>query len=122
MMLIDVATARMQIRSDETFDDALVVAYIKAVSNAIINYVDISSYVDSTGEIPVDSNDMPDVTLPPEWGLACMIEVANHYRFRENDADGNIMSGVVGGQFGYGYPFGRTAIGLLFPYRMPGMA
>lgn len=119
MMLITLAQARAQIRSDDTYDDALLSAYIAAVSNVIINYVDVSAYIDSTGEIPVDSNDMPDVDLPDEWNLACMIEVSSHYRFRENDADGNLMSGVVGGQFGYGYPLGRTSLGLLFPYRKP---
>jgi hypothetical protein len=117
MMLIDLPTARAQIRSDDTFDDALVTAYILAVSSAIVNYVDISPYVDSTGEIPVDSNDMPIPELPEDWNLACMIEVARMYRFRENDAADHIDK-----DFGYGYPFGKTAIGLLFPYRIPGLA
>lgn len=117
MMLIDIATARMQIRSDDTYDDALVGSYILAVSNAIINYVNTADYIDSTGEIPVDSNDMPEVEIPNDWRLACMIEVARMYRFRENDSDDHIDP-----QFGYGYPFGKTAIGLLFPYRLPTVA
>lgn len=117
MMLIDIPTARAQIRSDDTFDDALVGAYILSVSQSIIEYVDTSAYIDSTGEIPVDSNGMPDVDIPYPWRLACMIEVARMYRFRENDADDHIDP-----QFGYGYPFGKTAIGLLWPYRMPGIA
>lgn len=117
MMLIDLPTARAHIRSDDTYDDALVTGYILAVSNAIVNYVDISTYIDSTGDIPVDSNDMPTVDIPEEWRLACMIEVARMYRFRENDAADHIDK-----DFGYGYPFGKTAIGLLFPYRTPGLA
>lgn len=117
MMLIDLATARAQIRSDDTVDDTLVNAYILAVSSAIAKYVDTSAFIDSTGEIPVDSSDMPLGAIPDEWRLACMLEVARMYRFRENDADDHVDA-----QFGYGYAFGKTALGLLFPYRMPGIA
>lgn len=116
MMLIDLATARAQIRSDETVDDALVVAYIEAVSESILNYVDVDHYIDSTGEVPVDSSGVA-LDVPTPWRLACMLEVARMYRFRENDADDHVDP-----QFGYGYPFGKTAMGLLFPYRMPGIA
>lgn len=116
MMLIDLATARAQIRSDETVDDALVVAYIEAVSESILNYVDVAHYIDSTGEVPVDSAGLA-LDVPEPWRLACMLEVARMYRFRENDADDHVDA-----QFGYGYPFGKTAMGLLFPYRMPGIA
>lgn len=121
MMLISLQDARDQTRSNGAPDDAYMETLIRAVSSAIANYVDVSFYIDSDGTIPVDSNDMAE-GVPEEWRLACMIEVASHYRFRENDADGNLMSGVVGGQFGYGYPFGRTALGLLFPYRLPTIA
>lgn len=117
MMLITLQEAREQTRSQGNPDDAYLISLIRAVSSAILNYVYIADYVDSTGEIPVDSNDMPDAELPEEWALACMIEVARHYRYRENDAQDQVDA-----QFGYGYPFGRTAIGLLFPYRMPGLA
>jgi hypothetical protein len=117
MNLITLAEARYQIRSDDIYDDSDVLATIAAVSSAILNYVDTDSYIDSTGELPVNSANMPDFTYPDEWNLACKIEVARHYRFRENDSEDHIDS-----QFGYGYPFGKTAIGLLFPYRTPGMA
>lgn len=117
MMLITLAQARAQIRSDDTYDDADVIATIQAVSSAILNYVDTRALIDSTGEIPESSAGVPDVNYPEEWNLACKIEVARHYRFRENDSDDHIDP-----QFGYGYPFGKTAIGLLWPYRMPGIA
>lgn len=116
MMLITLDQARAQIRSDETVDDALVLAYIQAVSESILNYVDVAYYIDSTGEVPVDSSDLA-LDVPEPWRLACMIEVARMYRFRENDAGDHVDA-----QFGYGYPFGKTAMGLLFPYRMPGIA
>lgn len=117
MMLIDLATARMQIRSDVTYDDAYLLGLIRSVSASILNYVDTSTYQDSSGDLPENSAGMPDFEYPEDWNLACQIEVARMYRFRENDSDDHIDA-----QFGYGYPFGKTAIGLLFPYRMPGMA
>jgi hypothetical protein len=116
MMLISLEVARLQIRSDDTADDSLVIAYIQAVTRAILNYVNQEPFLDSTGELYVDSNDIV-LDVPEDWRLACMIEVARMYRFRENDADDHIDA-----QFGYGYPLGKTAIGLLFPYRMPGIA
>lgn len=116
MNLIDLETARAQIRSDESSDDALVLAYIAAVSSAILHYVNLEPYVDSTGELYEDSNGVA-LDVPEDWRLACMIEVARMYRFRENDSEDHIDA-----QFGYGYPFGKTAIGLLFPYRLPTIA
>lgn len=116
MNLITLEQARAQIRSDLTVDDALVEAYIASVSESILNYVDVAHYIDSTGEVPVDSSNIA-LGVPEPWRLACMLEVARMYRFRENDADDHVDP-----QFGYGYPFGKTAMGLLFPYRMPGIA
>jgi hypothetical protein len=116
MNLITLEQARAQIRSDDTVDDALVDTYIAAVSESILNYVDVSYYIDSTGEVPVDSSNVA-LDVPQAWRLACMLEVARMYRFRENNADDHVDP-----QFGYGYPFGKTAMGLLFPYRMPGIA
>ena len=116
MMLISLQDARDQTRSNSNPDDTYMETLIRAVSAAIANYVDVSFYIDSDGTIPVDSNDYAE-GVPEEWRMACMIEVARHYRFRENDAEDHIDA-----QFGYGYPFGKTAIGLLFPYRMPGIA
>lgn len=116
MMLIDLETARAQTRSQGNPDDAYLLALILAVSTAIANYVDVSVYIDSDGTIPVDSNDIG-TDVPESWRLACMIEVARHYRYRENNSEDHVAD-----QFGYGYPFGKTAIGLLFPYRTPGIA
>lgn len=113
MNLVTLEQVRSHIRSDDTFDDSLVEAYIAAASSAVLKYVG-DTFNDTDGVIPIDTDGIPEV--PEDVKIACLLLIGDFYKNREPTPDD-----VVGDQWGYGY-LPRAVIALLYPYRTPSIA
>jgi hypothetical protein len=117
MNLVTLERAREHLRSDETYDDAYVMALIAAASSAVLKYVG-DTFNDTDGVIPLDSDGFPDV--PEDVRIACLLLIGDFYKNREGKQEDSI-GGVLGIPSGYGY-LSRAVVALLFPYRTPTLA
>lgn len=116
--LVTLAQARQQCRVDDFDsdgngpDDAVLNLLIAAASKSVLNYLDGAAFLDSDGNVPVDSDGNPD-GVPEDVQLATLFLVAEWFKNREAAQDG-----AVDAQFGYAY-LPRPVVSLLYPYRSP---
>lgn len=123
--LVSVEEAREHLRIDTDADDFWLDMMITAVSAAVLAWLkeDWRAYLpiqDSNGEILEDSNgdtypvldELSNQVPKPQVKAAVLIELAQHYRFR----DGSGVAAVPS-NWGYGYSLGVGATCILAPLR-----
>lgn len=116
MKLVTLAEAKYQLMMDHDQDDPYIELLIQGASAAVVEYLKSgATFLDSSGEVPVDSNGDPE-GVPWQVKVATLILVAEWYKHREAEQDGKVDA-----QFGYGY-LPQTVINLLYPLRDPAMA
>lgn len=121
MNLVTLDEARNHIRTDSDADDAWLNTWIPAISQAVLAWLkdDWRAYepsVDGDGEIIVDSNDDPipavgtddEYIVKPIVAAACLVELAQQYRFRDGSG-----AAAVPSHAGHGYTLGAGATSLL---------
>ncbi len=112
MMLVSLEEARAHIRSDTNDDEADLTLKIKGASAAVMTYIKVASWADSSGLVPVDSSGVAYDT-PDDIKSACLLLIGEFYKNREGE-----QSQPVDGQYGYGF-LSRAVLALLYPYRVP---
>lgn len=114
MMLISLnqAKAHLSIDEDITKDDNQITLKIRAASAMVVNYLKSAAdeFLDSSGEVEVDSNDDP-VGVPPVVYAATCLLVEDLYRNR---------GGVETGMYGPG-DLPRSVTAILYPLRDPAL-
>lgn len=123
--LVSVEEAREHLRIDTDADDFWLDMMITAVSAAVLAWLkeDWRAYLplqDSNGEILEDSNgdtypvldELSNQVPKPQVKAAVLIELAQHYRFR----DGSGVAAVPS-NWGHGYSLGAGATCILAPLR-----
>jgi hypothetical protein len=113
MMLVTLEQAKAHIRVDFDDEDAEIEIYLKAASQAIVNYLQEGDalFMDSDGDIIEDSNGIAiDVTY--EIKAATLLMVGYLYRYRDNN-DGEAF------EMGY---LPKPVTALLYHLRKPGYA
>jgi hypothetical protein len=123
--LISIDEARDHLRIDTDADDLWLDLWISAVSSAVLAWLkdDWRAYepaVDSNGDVLEDSagdeipalDQLGNATPKPQVKGAVLIEIAQHYRFR----DGSGVAAVPS-HWGYGYTLGAGATALLASLR-----
>lgn len=103
-MIVTIAEARDQLQSAHSADDVHLTQLISAASEAVLTYLKLG-----------DSSMIP-ATATFATKQATLILVAEFYRNREGEQDGEI-----GQEFGYGY-LPRPVVALLYPHRDPSVA
>ncbi|MFL1404190.1 head-tail connector protein [Marinobacter sp. M1N3S26] len=119
-MLITLEDAKAQIRMDHDDDDALIDLLARAASEAVLGYLKSAadSFLDSSGQVPVDSNEVP--VVPFRVKAATMILTAEMYKNPEGLVEDPI-GGAAQITYGYGY-LPRSVVALLYPLRDPACA
>lgn len=130
MMLVTLAEAKHHLRIDGNDDDGWLNIMIPGVSEAVMVWLKESwrAYVqgvDSNGDPVLDSSGNPvpevdsngDPIVRPVVRSAVLIELAQHYRFRDGKD-----AGVVPAHAGHGYILGAGATSLLNGLRRPTLA
>lgn len=84
VQLASLARARDQIRSDTNYDDADLTLTIEAASEAVLNYIDDHTFLNSAGEADFDSDDEP-VDVPAPIQKAVLMIVAMLYTDRDGE-------------------------------------
>lgn len=116
MMLVTLEEAKYQLMMDHDQDDPYIMLLIQAASAAVVEYLkDGATFLDSSGEVPVDSAGDPE-GVPFQVKAATLILIAEWYKNREAEQDG-----AIDPQWGYGY-LPRPVTALLYPLRDPAMA
>lgn len=116
MMLVTLQQAKDHLRVDYDDEDAEITLLSQAAGAAIIDYLKSgATFLDSSGDVPVDSSGDPD-GVPYQVQAASLILIAELYKNREAEQDGEVNS-----QFGYGY-MPRSVVALLYPLRDPAIA
>lgn len=118
MQFCTLEEARDHLRLDTADEDNYVSLLIHSASAAVYGYIKGSSpdWLDSSGEPFVDSSGHADV--PPDVRNATLLMVG--YLFKDRDNNG-LYKQNTGGNFEHGY-LPRPVIGMLYRYRMPGLA
>lgn len=120
MMLVTLEQAKQQLQMDHDADDSFIELQIKIASEAIVGYLkDQATFLDSSGEVPVDSSGAPE-GVPFRAQAATLILVAEMYKNREGLTEDPI-GGAAQITYGYGY-LPRSVVALLYPLRDPALA
>jgi hypothetical protein len=108
MMLVSVNQASDYLRRDTTADDSLLLLLVQSASQAVVSYLQTASWLDSDGEIALDSDgeEMP-VPAAVQWATLHLIGFL--YRNRDANPDQAFAPGYL--------PAPVTA--LLYPHRDP---
>lgn len=111
VMIVTLDQASEHLRRDTTDDDADLTLKIEAASKAVITFLKSgATFLDSQGDVPLDSSGIP--VVPEDIKAATLVLIGILYR----DRDGQEMD-----KWKQGYlPFTVTA--LLYPYRDPALA
>ena len=117
VMLVSLDQASEHLRRDTTDDDADLLVKVKAASQAVLNYISDSSFLNSSGEPDYDSAGSP-VGVPDAIQSAVLILIGNLYtdrfgnEYTEPKASADLLrSGNI--------ILPRTVHFLLDPYRSP---
>ena len=120
MMLITLQQAKDHLMMDHDQDDTHITLLANAAGAAVIEYLkDGATFLDSSGEVPVDSAGEPD-GIPYNVQAATLILLAEMYKNREGLTEDPI-GGAAQITYGYGY-LPRSAVALLYPLREPTVA
>lgn len=112
MMLVSLQQARNHLRSDDSDDDADLSLKILAASAAVLAYLkDGATFVDSNGDVPVDSYGDP-VGVPRQVQAATLLMVGYLYRLRDENEDEAYEHGYLP----------KPVTSLLYPLRDPAIA
>jgi len=125
MDLVTLQDARNHIRTDSDADDAWFAVWIPAISQAVMSWLkedwrafepildeNGNPLLDSNGDaIPFEDSD-GDRTVKPMVRAACLIELAQQYRFRDGAG-----AAAVPSEWGHGYVLGAGATSLLVSVR-----
>ena len=103
-MIVTVADAHAQLAIAHSSDDTLLQNLIDVASEAVLTYL----------KVPDEDSIPAGATFAARQ--ATLILVAEFYKNREGEQDGN-----VGEEFGYGY-LPRPVVALLYPHRDPSLA
>jgi hypothetical protein len=118
--LVTLEQARSHLRIDNDADDTWLTTWIPAISQAVFTWLkdEWRAYEwmrDSDGEFLRDSNDEPYIledsngpVIKPVAAAACLVELAQQYRFRDGSGAAAVQSHA-----GYGYVLGAGATSLL---------
>jgi len=114
--LVTLAQASEHLRRDTEDDNADLQLKITAASRRVLQYLgDQAEFLDSNGDVPVDSNGDP-VDVPEHVQAATLLLIGDLYEQREGGQTASVDS-----KFGYGYlPVGVVA--LLYQSRDPVIA
>jgi len=109
VMLVSLQKASDHLRRDTSDDDNDLILKIHAASAAVINYLkDGATFLDSAGEIEVDTNGDA-VNVPFEVQAATLLMIGFLYKDRDENADGAYEMGYLP----------RPVMALLYPLRVP---
>jgi len=113
VMLVSLQQASDHLRRDNDDDDNDLILKIQAASRVVLNYLkDGATFLDSFGDVEVDSNDNP-LDVPEEVQAATLLLIGDFYNDREGSNEsaqwvtGNLPPMVVA---------------LLYPLRDPTLA
>lgn len=118
MNLVTVDEARLHLRLDNTEDNLWLEMWIPSVSQAILKWLkddwrayEPSGLEDSNGDpIPLEDSNGP--VVKPMVKAACLVEIAQQYRFRDGSE-----APMVPSHWGHGHTLGAGATALLTPLR-----
>lgn len=117
--LVTLAEARAHLRTDNDADDAWLSTWIPAISQAVLTWlkdewrayelltVDDVVQVDSSDE-PIIYEDSNGPVVKPVVTAACLVEIAQQYRFRDGSG-----AAAVPSHWGHGHVLGAGATSLL---------
>jgi gp6-like head-tail connector protein len=111
--LVTLDQAIAHLRADAV--DPMIPLYVSAASEAVLVYLQDAWFLDTAGDVPVDSSGDPD-GVPANIQAATLLLIGELYRNREGDQGGKIDA-----QFGYGF-LPQSVLALLYPYRTPTFA
>lgn len=96
MMLVSLEKTKEQLKITWDDEDSFLIFLIRASSMAIVNYLkdQSSEFLDSNGEVEIDSNDEP-VGVPPDIQLACLFLVGYYHGHRGDDEQQFSLSAVA---------------------------
>lgn len=117
--LVTIDEARGHLRTDNDADDAWLAVWIPAISQAVLTWLkdEWRAYelLKIDGVVQVDSSDEPIILedssgpiVKPVVMAACLVELAQQYRFRDGSG-----ASEVSPHAGHGYVLGRGATSLL---------
>lgn len=117
MNLVTIEEALNHLRIDGDYDDPWLETWIPAVSQAVLLWLKDESRayqpeIDSNGDVVVDSNGDPVLTVKPIIRAAVLVELASQYRFREGEGVAQVPP-----HWGHGYTLSVGATALLTPLR-----
>lgn len=126
--LVTLAEARAHLRIDNDADDAWLATWIPAISQAVFSWLkdEWRAYELLTvdGVVVKDSNDEPIIfedsngpVIKPLATAACLVEIAQQYRFRDGSG-----AAAVPSHWGHGYVIGAGATSLLAALRKSTLA
>jgi hypothetical protein len=113
-MLVSLDDGKAHLRVDHDIEDSDIALKIHAASAAVLNYLKaagIADFVDSSGELPVDSSGVVE-WVPYEVRAATLLMLGYLYKDRDNDA---------GHEYETGY-LPRPVTALLYARRDPALA
>ncbi len=117
VMFVSLQQASDHLRRDTSDDDDDLELKIKAASAAIINYVKTVDFLDSDGEVPIDSDGNP-IGVPEEIQMAALILIGVLYADRDAKDFTDPRSGSGAPRLG-NISLPRTVHWLLDPLRDP---
>jgi hypothetical protein len=84
--LVDVDTAKAQVRLDHDVDDEILEFHLIAASRAVLRYIKVAEdqYIDSSGEIIVDSNGVS--AVPEDVQMAVLVLTSMFFNDRTGSA------------------------------------
>jgi Phage gp6-like head-tail connector protein len=82
VMFVSLQQASDHLRRDNTDDDADLSLKIRAASAGILNYLDTVDFLDSSGEVELDSNGDP-INVPEEIQIATLMMIGVFYADRD---------------------------------------
>lgn len=117
VMLVSLAQAKAYLRVDTDDDDIGLTLLIAAASKAVLDYIDAVDFLDSAGDVVVDSNDNPvDVDEPLQFAVLAVTQIMYD--------DGTVQAYIEGDdsdRLGK-ISLPRMVHWMLEPYRTPRMA
>lgn len=116
VMLVTLSQASDYLRRDTDDDDAGLTLLIKAASRAVLDYIDDVDFLDSSGEVELDSNGLPlNVPEPLQFATLAVVQImyddATVQAYIEGDASDRL--GKIS--------LPRMVHWMLEPYRTPRM-
>lgn len=117
VMLVSLQQASDYLRRDTNDDDAMLTMLIKVASRAVLDYIDDVDFLDSAGEVELDSNDDPlNVPEPIQFAVLAVTQL----QYDDGSVVGYLENGNIDRLGKIQLP--RLVHWMLEPYRTPRIA